>query len=73
MQSIRDKTSGCGRRGLAPQVKAMQAPYDQQIRAVLTPGQYSKFFLAVGHLPIFGPATRLLFQPNSSSHASPPQ
>ena len=43
MQGIRDEASGGVRRGLAPQVKAMQAPYDQQIRAVLTPGQYSKF------------------------------
>jgi len=43
MQSIRDEASGGGQRGLAPQVKATQAPYDQQIRAVLTPGQYSNF------------------------------
>ena len=28
--------AACGR-GMAPQVKAMQAPYDQQICAVLTP------------------------------------
>ena len=43
MQSIWDEAGGGWRRGLTPQVKAMQAPYDQQIRAVLTPGQYSKF------------------------------
>lgn len=43
-QALRQQVSTAGRRrGLAQDVKANQAKYDEQIRAVLTPAQYTKF------------------------------
>ena len=43
MQSLRDQARSGGRQGMAQQLKTAQANYDQQIRAVLTAEQYSKF------------------------------
>lgn len=43
MQGLRDQASSGGRQGMTPQLKALQAKYDGQIRAVLTPEQYGKF------------------------------
>ncbi|WP_035563306.1 hypothetical protein [Hymenobacter sp. IS2118] len=43
LQRLRDQPRGGDRRAMAQQLKTTQATYDQQIRAVLTPEQYSKF------------------------------
>ncbi|WP_201978667.1 hypothetical protein [Hymenobacter rubidus] len=44
MQTLHQQVSTAGRRrGLGQDVKANQAKYDEQIRAVLTPAQYTKF------------------------------
>ncbi|WP_426061516.1 hypothetical protein [Hymenobacter sp. B1770] len=44
MLSFRDKTrAGGSRQGMGQQFKASQAKYAEQIRAVLTPEQFSKF------------------------------
>ncbi|HEX8330115.1 MAG TPA: hypothetical protein VF629_21445 [Hymenobacter sp.] len=43
MQALRDKAQAGGRQGLGQELKASQAKYTEQIRAVLTPEQFTKF------------------------------
>lgn len=44
MLSMRDKRQAGGdRQGMGQEMKATQAKYDEQIKAVLTPEQYTKF------------------------------
>ena len=44
MLALRDKMQAGGRRaGMGQELKAAQAKYTEQIRAVLTPAQYTRF------------------------------
>lgn len=44
MQTLREqRTTGGRRQGTAQDLKAAQAKFDEQLKAVLTPGQYTKF------------------------------
>lgn len=43
LQRLRAQAGGAGRQGTGQQLKALQADYEQKIRAVLTPEQYTKF------------------------------
>ena len=49
MQTLREqRTTGGRRMGTAQDLKATQTKFDEQLKAVLTPGQYTKFDLMRG-------------------------